>query len=154
MLSENERIMIAEILVGLLATIWLIACSVTDLRTRHVSNRLTLPAIVIALVYRLITGIDYKELIFLVITILLLLLAWGYHLLGGADLKIMLALGLLGAYYVLSAWLGVVVYLLTYLIFRRKFPKCIAGAPGFAIGVLLLTAYEGFITIFFRIGTS
>ncbi len=146
--------MITETVSGLITTAWLMACSISDLRTRHVSNRLTLPAIGIALIYRLITGIDYKEMAFLGVTILLLLAAWSYHLLGGADLKIILALGLLGAFYVLAAWLGVVVYLLAYLILRRKFPKCIAGAPGFAIGVLLLTAYEGFITIFFRIGTS
>ncbi len=154
MLSNNEGLVIAEIVVGSLATAWLMACSVTDLRSRHVSNRLTLPAIVIALVYRLITGIDIKEMLFLGVTILLLFVAWIFHLLGGADLKIMLSLGLLGANYILAAWLGVVVYLLAYLIFQRKFPKCIAGAPGFTIGVLLLTAYEGFITIFFRIGTS
>ena len=143
--------------VSLLAVTWLCLCAWSDLRTRRVSNGLTLPAILLALAYRLIAGIPNEEIFILVVVLLPLLPAWRNHLLGGADLKILLALALANPVLVAAAWIGVLLYFIGLLVFgewryRRSNhqnseplfahsrPVRFAGVPGFALGAALFTA--------------
>ena len=127
--------MTVSLVVSLLAVAWLSVCALSDIRTRQVSNWLTLPAIPFALLAAWLTresrGETLYEFVFhLVITTLPLLLAWRYRILGGADLKILVVLTLANPLLVVAAWIGVVIYFVGLLIVRRSRPVRFAGVPG------------------------
>lgn len=150
--------------VSLLAVVWLSVCAIFDARTRQVSNWLTLPAIPLALLAAWLTrdgrGETLYEFVFhLAITTLPLFVAWRGHLLGGADLKILVVLTLANPLLVVAAWCGVVVYFIGLLIASEWQHRCashqnpevpatrsrpirFAGVPGFALGAGLFTAVQ------------
>lgn len=142
--NERGQVVNAALAVSVFAVAWLNVCALADLRTRCVPNWLTLPAILLALGYRLFSsgGVEGTTILQLLAILLPLLVAWRHHLVGGADVKILLVLALLDPYLVLAALLGVIVYLSAYLIFRRTRPARFAGVPGFAVGVLFLTIFQ------------
>jgi len=75
--------------ISLLAAAWLGVCAWSDLRTRHVPNGLTLPAIPLAILAAWLTRESRGERLFefafhLVVMTLPLFVAWRSHLLGGA----------------------------------------------------------------------
>lgn len=136
--------MILPIAISLLAVAWLGVCAFFDARTRQVSNWLTLPAIPLALVAAWLTResrgeTPYEFVFHLAIMTLPLILAWRYRILGGADLKILIALTLANPLLVVAAWIGVVIYFVGLLIIRRSRPVRFAGVPGFALGAGLFT---------------
>jgi len=136
--------MTVSLVVSLLAVAWLSVCAFSDIRTRQVSNWLTLPAIPLALLAAGLTrerrGETLYEFVFrLVITPLPLFLAWRYRILGGADLKILVVLTLANPLLVVGAWIGVVIYFAGLFIIRRSRPVRFAGVPGFALGAGLFT---------------
>ena len=131
--------------ISLLAVAWLGVCAFFDTRTRQVSNWLTLPAIPLALLAAWLTRDSRGETLYefafhLVIMTLPLFVAWRYHLLGGADLKILVVLTLANPLLVVAAWIGVVVYFVGLLVVHRSRPARFAGVPGFALGAGLFTA--------------
>lgn len=146
--------MTVELVSSTLATLWLLICATVDQRFRRVSNWLTLPMVVLALVYRLFLGLAGNEALQLVVIILPMFLAWQKGLLGGADFKILTALALLGPELVIAAWSGVALFVIGRIVLRRVRAVRFAGAPGFAFGVALLTSYQVLSTIIIRIGTS
>ena len=75
----------------------------------------------------------------LVLIILPLIVAWRNHLLGGADLKILIVLTLTNPLFVVAAWVGVMVYFLGLLIMEHNRPIRFAGVPGFILGIGLFT---------------
>lgn len=146
--------MTSDLIASLLATLWLFVCAIFDQRSRHVSNGLTLPAILLALAFRMIQGASGDQTLQLIVMIVPMYLAWQKGLLGGADFKMLFALALLGPGLVVAAWGGVALYLFGRLVLRRVRRMRFAGAPGFAFGVALLTAYQVLSTILLRVGTS
>jgi Flp pilus assembly protein protease CpaA len=148
-----------EIALHALATVWLLGCAACDLRSRKVPNLLTLPVMAVCLGIRCLAIFQQgafvpDEFLPLLIGIVAVFLAWQKGLVGGADLKITLALAFLNPWLVASAWGGVIVYFLGLVIFLRNKPLRFAGVPGFAIGIALLTILEVLVTMGFRIGTS
>lgn len=146
--------MTVELVGSILATLWLVICATVDQRFRRVSNWLTLPVIILALVYRLVLGLSGDTTLQFIVIIVPMFLAWQKGLLGGADFKILFALALLGPGLVIAAWSGVALFVLGRIVLRRVRVVRFAGAPGFAFGVALLTSYQVLSTILFRIGTS
>jgi Flp pilus assembly protein protease CpaA len=141
----NPRMTFFTLGIAMIALAWLIVCAVFDARTRQVSNWLTLPAIPLALLAAWLTrdsrGETFYEFVFhLVMMILPLFIAWRYQLLGGADLKILVALTLTNPLLVVAAWIGVMVYFIALLVVRHGRQARFAGVPGFALGVGLFTA--------------
>ncbi len=68
-------------------SIWLVVMSVYDLKTKEVSNWLTLPVLAIILTWQLVQR-QWLALVPLPIFYLL----WRVHILGGADAKVLMAL--------------------------------------------------------------
>jgi Flp pilus assembly protein protease CpaA len=135
---------ILPLTISLLILIWLGACAVFDVRTHQVPNRLTLPAIPMALLAAWLTqdlrgGTWFEFLFHLGFVTLPLFIAWRIHLLGGADLKILLVLTLANPMLFVSAWVGVMLYFFALLIIDHKLPIRFAGVPGFALGIGLFT---------------
>jgi Flp pilus assembly protein protease CpaA len=135
---------ILPLLISLCVVIWLCACAVIDVRTHLVPNALTLPAIPLACLTAWLTrgmgGETIDEFLFhLVILILPLFAAWSKHLLGGADLKILVVLSLANPQLTVAAWVGVMVYFFVLMILRNNRPARFAGVPGFALGIAAFT---------------
>lgn len=110
--------------------LWLAVCAVFDLRRREAPNWLTLPAVALGLVYRLLTpegGLPWA----LVVATIVLTLA---GVLPGGDMKGLIAMALFDPRLYLLAWLGAgAVYLLWRLVRReRRMP----GYVGFAVGAV------------------
>jgi Flp pilus assembly protein protease CpaA len=138
------RVMTITLAISFLVVAWLSICAVFDIRTRHVPNLLTLSPIPLALLAAWLTResrseTPYELVFHLVILMVPLFAAWRSHLLGGADLKIMLVLTLANPLLVVAAWIGVVVFFVGLLIVHRSRPTSFAGVPGFALGVGLFT---------------
>jgi Flp pilus assembly protein protease CpaA len=126
--------------ISMVSVLWLAACAWFDLRTRRVPNWLTLPAIPLALMASwLVRGGSAESpggfLVRLVVLILPLFIAWRRHLLGGADLKILVALSLANPWLLVAAWLGVVLYFIGLVILANHRAARFAGVPGFALGI-------------------
>ncbi len=83
----------------------------------------------------------------LLILTLPLFVAWRMHLLGGADLKILVVLSLANPQLTVAAWIGVMLYFLGLLILWNKRPARFAGVPGFALGIAVFTI--GQMVVFF-----
>jgi Flp pilus assembly protein protease CpaA len=130
--------------ISLLSVLWLSACAVFDLRTRHIPNWLTLPAVPLAGLSAWLVRGDQAQtldefLFHLLILTLPLFIAWRKNLLGGADLKILLVLSLADPLLLVAAWVGVLLYFLGLLVLRSSRPMHFAGVPGFALGAGLFT---------------
>jgi Flp pilus assembly protein protease CpaA len=143
---------ILHFIISLLVVIWLCACAIIDVRTHQVPNALTLPAIPLACLAAWLTRgtrpeSNYEFLFHLVILILPLFVAWRMHLLGGADLKILVVLSLTNPQLTVAAWVGVMLYFLGLLILRNNRPARFAGVPGFALGIGVFTI--GQMAVFF-----
>ena len=135
---------ILPVVLSLLLVAWLGACTVIDVRTHQVPNWLTLPAIPLALLATWLTWENRAEtlgefLFRLLFLITPLLIAWHNHVLGGADLKILLVLTMANPLLVVAAWLGVIVYFLGLLISQHDRPVRFAGVPGFTLGIGIFT---------------
>jgi Flp pilus assembly protein protease CpaA len=164
---------ILPLAISLLAAAWLCVCAIFDARTRQVPNGLTLPAIPLALLAAWLTRegrgeTPYEFVFHLVIMTLPLFAAWRSHLLGGADLKILVALTLANPLLVVAAWIGVVIYFVGLLIVSewryrhskqpnaeppvtRTRPVRFAGVPGFALGIGLFTAGQAVMAVVQRL---
>ena len=130
--------------ISLVTLAWLSLCAIFDVRTLKVPNWLTLPAIPIAIALswfarEIRSETMYQSLFHLVILIVPLILAWRIHLLGGADLKIMVVLALIDPRLFLAAWVGAIMYFFETSILHHDRPNHFAGVPGFALGIGLLT---------------
>jgi Flp pilus assembly protein protease CpaA len=139
------------LVISLLCLLWLSLCAFFDLRTRHIPNWLTLPAIPLAMLVTWLVrpaGIDRLEayLFQLAVLVLTLLIAWRNHLLGGADLKILVALSLVNPWLLVAAWIGVVLYFIGMLFLASHRATRFAGVPGFALGIGLFSL--GQLTLF------
>jgi Flp pilus assembly protein protease CpaA len=142
--ATSEIASILPLVISMLTAVWLSVCAIFDVRTRQVSNWLTLPAIPLALlaawITRQVRGETLYEFVFhLVIMTLPLFVAWRCHLLGGADLKILMVLSLANPLLVVAAWIGVVVFFIGLLVVHHSRPIRFAGVPGFALGAGLFT---------------
>ena len=131
--------LILTIAISLSTVVWLGACALFDARTHQVPNWLTLPAIPMALLAAWLTRESRGETMYefqfhLVIMTLPLFVAWRNHLLGGADLKILVVLSLINPLLVMAAWVGVMAYFFGLLIHHHSRPIRFAGVPGFALG--------------------
>ena len=130
---------ILSLAIALLSVLWLGVCAIYDTRTHQVPNYLTLPAIPLAFLAAWLTRASRAETLFefvfhLCLMSLPLFVAWRNHLLGGADLKILLVLALASPLLVVAAWVGVMLYFIGLLILHRDRPLRFAGVPGFALG--------------------
>jgi prepilin peptidase CpaA len=98
---------------SLVLLVWLALCAVQDIRRREISNRLTLGAGLLALVYLLWTGTTWLGAPAaeggLAFVLALLFTVPGYALgrLGAGDVKLIVALGLAtNSFYVLGTFIG------------------------------------------------
>jgi Flp pilus assembly protein protease CpaA len=128
------------LVISLLCLLWLSLCASFDLRKRHIPNWLTLPAIPLAMLAAWLeqpagTGRLDEYLFHQGFLVLSLLIAWRNHLLGGADLKILVALSLVNPWLLVAAWLGVVLYFIGMLCLANRRATRFAGVPGFALGI-------------------
>lgn len=110
--------------------LWLAVCAVFDLRRREVPDWLTLPAVVLALVWQITHPAGWLPWALAGVTVALTLLG----VLPGGDMKGLAALTLIDPCLYLSAWLGTgLVYLIWRLVRReRRMP----GYVGFLVGVV------------------
>ncbi len=117
-----------------LILLWLSVCAAFDLRRREVPDGLTLPAVVLALVYRLLMPGDWLPWALGVVTVAMTLAG----LLPGGDMKGLVAMALFDPRLYLLAWLGAgAVYLLWWLLRReRRMP----GYVGFVVGAVVWLA--------------
>lgn len=121
------------------ALIWLGACAVHDLRSREVPDWLTLPAVLLALVWRLVHPDGWYPWALAVFTVALTLT----DILPGGDMKGLAALALFDPHLYLLAWLGAgVVYLLWRLVRRERWIPGYAGFFVGGVGWLLLLAQK------------
>jgi prepilin signal peptidase PulO-like enzyme (type II secretory pathway) len=130
--------------ISLSTVLWLSICAFCDARTHHVPNWLTLPAIPLALLASWLTRENRPEslseyLFHLLILTLPLFVAWSNHLIGGADLKILLALSLVSPLLVIVAWAGVLAYFMGLSILEHHRPTRFTAVPGFALGIGVFT---------------
>lgn len=131
-----ETALILPLATSLLCVVWLSVCGFLDVRTHHVPNWLTVPAIPFALLAAWLTRESRIETIYefvfhLMIMTLHLIVTWCCHLLGVADLKILMVLTLVKPLLVVAAWIGVVVYFIGLLVLHHNRPIRFAGMPGF-----------------------
>lgn len=135
---DPTRTLLLHMLISLASVLWLSACSYCDLRARRIPNWLTLPALPLAILaaYLLRPSAERPgEYLFrLLLLILPIFMAWQQQLLGGADLKVLLVLGLLNPWLLIAAWAGVVLYYFALVILHSQHLPRFAGVPGFALG--------------------
>jgi len=113
-----------------LILLWLAVCAVFDLRRREVPDGLTLPAVALALVYRLLTPEDWLPWVLAGATVLLTLAG----VLPGGDMKGLAAMALFDPRLYLLAWLGAgAVYLLWRILLRERW---MPGYVGFVVGAV------------------
>ncbi len=111
-----------------LILLWLAVCAVFDLRRREVPDGLTLPAVVLALVYRLLTPGDWLPWALAVTTIVLTLAG----VLPGGDMKGLAVMALFDPWLYLLVWLGAVVVYVLWRLLRRE--RRMPGYVGFVVG--------------------
>lgn len=118
----------------ILICIWLTACAVQDYDRRQVSNWLTLPAVVAALIYRL-SFFSQSFFVLLVFESGLLYLIWQKGWLGGADIKASLTLLLFDPGLLLWASFGILLcYFFWALSKRTEATRTMPAFPGFMLG--------------------
>lgn len=111
--------------------LWLVICAVFDLRRREVPDWLTLPAVVLALVWQVIHPSGWLPWALAGATVVLTLLG----VLPGGDMKGLAALALYDPRLYLSAWLVTGVVYLFWRLVRRE--RRMPGYLGFAAGCVL-----------------
>ena len=126
-----------------LAVLYTTICAVCDARTFRVPNAMTLPALVMALVYRAGTAITTGESILSAVEglpawagVLFLYAAWFNDFFRGADAKVMMALWLLFPDVVLCVTVCAAIVL--FWLIRRAFSKATSKLPALvptALGV-------------------
>ncbi|WP_322806662.1 prepilin peptidase [Thermanaerothrix sp.] len=119
-----------RIIVEVSVVVWLAVCAGYDLCRREAPNWLTLPAVALALVYRLLTPEGWLPWALVVATIVLTLAG----VLPGGDMKGLAAMALLDPRLYLLAWLGAGMVYVVWRIVRgeRRMP----GYVGFAVGAV------------------
>lgn len=111
--------------------LWLVICALYDLRRREVPDWLTLPAVILALVWQVIHPSGWLPWALAGVTVALTLLG----VLPGGDMKGLVVLALYDPRLYLSAWLGAGG---VYLIWRVVLRECwMPGYVGFAVGCVL-----------------
>lgn len=115
-------------IVEAIAVTWLGTCAVHDLRKREVPDWLTLPALALALGWRLVHPDGWLSWALVVATITLTLM----DILPGGDMKGLAAMALLDPRLYLLAWLGVWVVYLVWRLVRRE--RWMPGYVGFLAG--------------------
>jgi Flp pilus assembly protein protease CpaA len=120
-----------------LAVLYTTICAVFDARTFRVPNAMTLPALVMALVYRAGTAITTGESVLPALAgMLFLYAAWFNDFFRGADAKVMMALLLLFPDVVLCVTVCAAIVL--FWLIRRAFSKATSKLPALvptALGV-------------------
>ncbi|MGB9801095.1 MAG: prepilin peptidase [Thermanaerothrix sp.] len=108
--------------------LWLLVCARYDLRRREVPDWLTLPAVGLALVYRLLTPEGWLPWVLAGVSVLLTLAG----ALPGGDMKGLVAMALFDPRLYLLAWLGAGVVYLLWRVLRRE--RRMPGYVGFMVG--------------------
>lgn len=110
----------------LMLMLWALLCALQDYRFRFISNWLTYPAIIAAIVHLIVfqesvAGASLHSASAAVVLVLLLTLpGYGLGMLGAGDIKMLLALGLAsGPYHVLWSIAATTAVIVAYLIVRR-----------------------------------
>jgi hypothetical protein len=136
--------------IELVTLFWLLVCAVQDFRFQHVSNWLTLPAIPLAVMASVLGWVETPWLVSLIVSGTALFL-WSTDLLGGADAKGWLVFALLGAWMMVAAAVGMIIWFLitkaTGMVREGRIP----GYPGYALGVgymLLVTKIPHLVSSF------
>lgn len=98
---------------GLVVCLWLLVCAVQDMRQRQIANRLTLGALLLALIYLLWKDVTWlgapgeQGLWALALTLLLTVPGYALGRFGAGDVKLLAALALLSdSEHVLGALVG------------------------------------------------
>ncbi len=134
-----------EFTLHLAVTGWLIACAILDLRTRRVPNVLSIPPLVFAIVYTIFQG--GVNLASLLIAAAIFTTLWLLGGIGGADIKVLVALaglwpeGFLAALVVSALW-GIFQYL------SKGKRAWTAGLPPVAVAVMAGFGFECFLLFF------
>ncbi|MGB9897310.1 A24 family peptidase, partial [Thermanaerothrix sp.] len=114
--------------VSVLVILWLLVCARHDLRNREVPDWLTLPAVGLALVWRIVYPDGWQPWALAGVSILLTLAG----ALPGGDMKGLVAMALLDPRLYLLAWLGAGVVYLLWRVLRRE--RRMPGYVGFVVG--------------------
>ncbi len=125
---------------SLLITSWLTLCAWQDVRTRTVSNWLTLPALMMAILLRLTDFAPGSAWLATITVVGLLLLAWQHAQIGGADVKALTAMALIDVSLVAAALLGVGLWYGGAWLQQRKAPASVPAFAGMAVGLALMAA--------------
>lgn len=108
--------------------LWLLVCARHDLRTREVPDWLTLPAVGLGLVWRIVYPDGWQPWALAGVSVLLTLAG----ALPGGDMKGLVAMALFDPRLYLLAWLGAVVVYLLWRVLRRE--RRMPGYVGFVVG--------------------
>jgi Flp pilus assembly protein protease CpaA len=129
-----------EVVLKLLLTLWLTVCSFQDLRTRTVSNWLTLPMFFLSGLYAFWRGGQNLALFGLVLVVFVVL--WAVKGIGGADVKVLAALA---AFWPETFFLAMALTFLWSLaqILRGKRRESYAGLPPIALAAILTFLSKG-----------
>ncbi len=111
--------------------LWLVICALYDLRRREVPDWLTLPVVILALVWQVIHPVGWLPWALAGATVVFTLLG----VLPGGDMKGLVALALYDPRLYLSAWLGAGGVYLIWRVVRRE--RWMPGYVGFAVGYVL-----------------
>ena len=120
---------------------WLAACAVADVRKGEVPNALTLPAVLAGAILTFSSGWDRTAVFAAVITVTVLMYSIGF--IGGADAKVLVALGGLWPQLLPVVVLGVSVWgLIRRAVggkgrFRAVLPMAVAALATTALGVIV-----------------
>lgn len=125
--------------------IWLLICAWQDFTTKQVSNWLTLPAIGVTLISRLVSWLSTPWWIILTVSVLAFTL-WKRGYMGGADAKGWILFGFFGMPVLVGAAMGQLVWYFAVNWGREKFQSQavgtpIPGFPGYAIGLWIFGCY-------------
>jgi len=124
----------------ILPLLWLLPCALQDHRTRTVSNWLTLPALAVALLARLLGWVTTPWWLTILVSGLALL-SWARGWLGGADAKGWLVFALLGEFVLFWAACGLVVWYfaanLARKIQQQPVEPRLPGFPGYFFGLTI-----------------
>lgn len=123
--------MLVDMIFRVTILLWLAVCAVLDLRRREVPDWLTLPVVVLALVYRLLTPGGWLPWALAGATVLLTLAG----VLPGGDMKGLVAMALFDLRLYLLAWLGAGVVYMVWRIVRRE--RQMPGYVGFVVGAVV-----------------
>lgn len=131
--------------------VWLAVCSYLDLKTRRVSNWLTLPMLLGSAALRLF-GFANSPHIYALLIIAIAFIGWHKRLLGGADAKGLIAMGLIDPVWAIWAWMGSVFIIAGWKLVKRMKPvndraenpspgKFHPAFPGFILGLIMMRVY-------------